>query len=570
MSPGQTALYFRGSDPDHGTELWRSDGTPDGTWRVTDVCPGRCDGLPGPVTVLAGQLFFTADDGVSGRELWRSDGTPGGERRVRDLCPGPCSLGVSGIATLGGRALFAASAGSRRRALWSTRGSRRSTAELKTVCTVPLGLDDCVRLGEGQRVGGWVFFQILIDSAGHSELWRTDGTAAGTGPLREVVTGGSFLNTGAIFPTGLDSERGFFWTADALWRTDGTPAGTVPVKTLRELLENPQGSSSPGPTAVWNGELYTFLSTGEVVRSDGTPAGTVRITTLGPSTRAAAVVPTPAHLFFLATDADGTPNQVWRTRGTAETTELILDTRPSFLGRSFAAAGDRLLFGVSETGLWSSDGTVSGTAPIGSDLQGHPGEVMVSLGGLAVFPKGSYPIFDELWSSDGTPAGTLPVRDFSALPGGAGPIRQTVLDNRLVYSGWADSVAPTLLSSDGNVSGHSRSSAARAPAPTCPPPPAPAWRWAASRSSPRTMGGMAASCGAATAPPTAPAWCATSTPGASPFRRTTPATFARASGCHPIRKGSCATATALCSPPTTAAPAASCGGRTAPPPALAG
>jgi ELWxxDGT repeat protein len=216
-----------------------------------------------------------------------------------------------------------------------------------------------------------VFFQILIDSAGHSELWRTDGTAAGTGPLREVVTGGSFLNTGAIFPTGLDSERGFFWTADALWRTDGTPAGTVPVKTLRELLENPQGSSSPGPTAVWNGELYTFLSTGEVVRSDGTPAGTVRITTLGPSTRAAAVVPTPAHLFFLATDADGTPNQVWRTRGTAETTELILDTRPSFLGRSFAAAGDRLLFGVPETGLWSSDGTVSGTAPIGSDL-GRP------------------------------------------------------------------------------------------------------------------------------------------------------------------------------------------------------
>ncbi|HKH47336.1 MAG TPA: hypothetical protein VKM72_21990 [Thermoanaerobaculia bacterium] len=34
--------YFSASDPAHGLELWRTDGTPGGTWRVTDVCPGRC------------------------------------------------------------------------------------------------------------------------------------------------------------------------------------------------------------------------------------------------------------------------------------------------------------------------------------------------------------------------------------------------------------------------------------------------------------------------------------------------------------------------------------------------
>ncbi|HEY2739589.1 MAG TPA: hypothetical protein VGK45_14365, partial [Thermoanaerobaculia bacterium] len=82
-------VYFAASDPAHGLELWRSDGTSAGTWRLTDVCPGRCDASPGPVTVVQDHLFFTADDGVSGVELWESDGTPGSEQRVRDLCPGP-------------------------------------------------------------------------------------------------------------------------------------------------------------------------------------------------------------------------------------------------------------------------------------------------------------------------------------------------------------------------------------------------------------------------------------------------------------------------------------------------
>ncbi|HEV7671303.1 MAG TPA: hypothetical protein VGS22_22525 [Thermoanaerobaculia bacterium] len=37
-------LYFPGQDPQHGAELWRSDGTPEGTYRLTDICPGSCSG----------------------------------------------------------------------------------------------------------------------------------------------------------------------------------------------------------------------------------------------------------------------------------------------------------------------------------------------------------------------------------------------------------------------------------------------------------------------------------------------------------------------------------------------
>src|SRR6185436_12057683 len=111
--------YFSATDPAHGTELWRSDGTTAGTWRVTDVCAGRCSSYPSSFRIFRGQVFFAADDGFSGRELWATDGTPGNERRVRDLCPGPCSSSPVYFEQVAGSLLFYASNGPRLQ-LWKT------------------------------------------------------------------------------------------------------------------------------------------------------------------------------------------------------------------------------------------------------------------------------------------------------------------------------------------------------------------------------------------------------------------------------------------------------------------
>ncbi|HET9211989.1 MAG TPA: hypothetical protein VFR03_16410, partial [Thermoanaerobaculia bacterium] len=59
-------IFYHGeSDPAHGAELWRSDGTPAGTERVTDVCPGRCNSSPTVLAAFDGWIYFLADDGVS-------------------------------------------------------------------------------------------------------------------------------------------------------------------------------------------------------------------------------------------------------------------------------------------------------------------------------------------------------------------------------------------------------------------------------------------------------------------------------------------------------------------------
>ena len=85
-------VYFVARDEEHGYELWRTDGTTEGTTLVKDIWPGR-DGHSAPhgMTSIHGRFVFVADDGVHGRELWTSDGTAAGTRMVADIWPGPGS-----------------------------------------------------------------------------------------------------------------------------------------------------------------------------------------------------------------------------------------------------------------------------------------------------------------------------------------------------------------------------------------------------------------------------------------------------------------------------------------------
>jgi ELWxxDGT repeat protein len=81
-------LLFIGQDPEHGAELWVTDGTPAGTHLARDLQPGFGSSTPAGLTSAGDRVFFSADDGTHGRELWESDGTPEGTRLVADLASG--------------------------------------------------------------------------------------------------------------------------------------------------------------------------------------------------------------------------------------------------------------------------------------------------------------------------------------------------------------------------------------------------------------------------------------------------------------------------------------------------
>ncbi len=105
-------------EDDHGREPWWSDGTPEGTHRIADLCPGPCSSLgPHPFTAYRGRAVLLADDGVSGSEPWLTDGTAAGTWRLGDLCPGACGSFVSVQEAHGWLALVGDS-------IWLSDGSR--------------------------------------------------------------------------------------------------------------------------------------------------------------------------------------------------------------------------------------------------------------------------------------------------------------------------------------------------------------------------------------------------------------------------------------------------------------
>ena len=72
---GQDHAYFTGTEGEHGTELWRTDGTSAGTALVADLQPGPGDSFVRLLTDVFGAAWFLAQVEAYGAELWESRGT---------------------------------------------------------------------------------------------------------------------------------------------------------------------------------------------------------------------------------------------------------------------------------------------------------------------------------------------------------------------------------------------------------------------------------------------------------------------------------------------------------------
>src|SRR5262245_20285828 len=137
-------LFFSADDGVHGTELWRSSGNAANTVLVEDIRPGSSpygrpySSYPGELTAVGAQLFFTADDGEHGTELWESDGTAQGTALVLDIQPGssygyPNSSRPDQLVEVRGRLYFTADDGEHGREVWTSNGRASGTVLVKDI-----------------------------------------------------------------------------------------------------------------------------------------------------------------------------------------------------------------------------------------------------------------------------------------------------------------------------------------------------------------------------------------------------------------------------------------------------
>lgn len=174
-------LYFAASTDMEGedVELWRSDGTRKGTWRVKDVRTGAGGSSPGELTVLGSQLYFSADDGRHGREPWVSDGTVAGTRLLTDLEPGAAGSLPERLTALQGNLFFSAWTSGRGREAWMSKGTTGVTVPLDDVAAG--GLD---AWPTGFVRSGWDMAFTAVNGQGTRRLWAVPLRPEGRCPTR--------------------------------------------------------------------------------------------------------------------------------------------------------------------------------------------------------------------------------------------------------------------------------------------------------------------------------------------------------------------------------------------------
>jgi ELWxxDGT repeat protein len=408
--------YYVGMSPNVNIQLWSTDGTRAGTYAITHFAGGQVsspfvmgqkiyffyqsfdartlyetDGtesgtraifvVPDSLTNIAAtdQLLYFVTKGNRDNppiSLWRSDGTAAGTSVIATMPSGSLVYGtaVGRLAYL--TFYFDWRPYAQNYELWRSDGTAAGTFKLAT--------------GDGFHpvaLGEMAFF------LSKGRLWKSDGTLEGTKEFRQNFVSEILLSAnGKLF---------FVENYSSLMKTDGTAAGTSMVTQLvtpLAMVATAQGFA-----------IFTWFSSSDQVgiwKSDGTGAGTTLVKTI-PGSYDYQNQSVGDLLFF--TMRRGNNSAIWRTDGSEGGTFEV--TRESRLGsRSLRNLGGRLLFSAMDDvhGFepWISDGTSAGTEMIGNF---HPES---RIEGRVTDARTSAPITDArvlVQSSSGGAFGTLGV-----------------------------------------------------------------------------------------------------------------------------------------------------------------
>lgn len=400
-------VYFEAYN-NYNYELWKSNGTQAGTSIVADM-NGTASSGPKSLTGFNGELIFTATVSGYGNELWKTDGSVAGTTLIKDVRPGSSS-GFESTTSItngdretfmefGSELFFFGNTGNGIE-LWKTDGTTNGTVSVKNFTQLPVyGNGKYSSNAERESLGviynNELYFLVQKSSPVpvnyRGELWKTDGTTAGTvlvkDSLHSSVNGLTIANN-LIYFTNSNTTFG-----RELWRSDGTGSGTLIVADLDPGLDN----SDPEYLTPFAGALY-FKANGpvgsELYKTDGLSTTLVKdifpgngSTTANSGLGLARFFEYNGLLYFLAEDAtSGGSNELWQTDGTTIGTvkALTLPQLGGFIEFLNPIIYDNKIFYRTSGQLWATDGT-AGSVQLTDN--GNPAEPISQVSHLAIFQQ---------------------------------------------------------------------------------------------------------------------------------------------------------------------------------------
>jgi len=359
----------------------------------------------------------------NGSELYVLDTNTNQISFIMDINPGwPSGPDGNAYLTIGDILYFTAETGnSYDSELWRSDGTAAGTYMVKNIN--PNGGSSISKM---VLYNGKLIFNAQNNTYGN-ELWSSDGTETGTNIITDLVPGiGSYLSGDlAVADNWVYFTAGTNASGRELWKTDGTAVGTTMVKDIGPL------SSIANDTnlTVMNNIVYFLANDGihgrEIWKSDGTEAGTTMVKDIYVGNGGSAYewhgVASSSYLVFMAfTPATG--YAVWKSDGTESGTSILMDINPSSDGflnpQSFVTFEDKVYFTEDDGAgyeLWVTDGTSVGTHIL-KDIGDESNyiEHVTAANGYLLFTAYGLSEYSTIWKSDGTESGTVELIDMNA------------------------------------------------------------------------------------------------------------------------------------------------------------
>jgi ELWxxDGT repeat protein len=373
-------------------------------WRI-DTASGTAQRLAasvtgGTVAGIGGRAWFSIHDEAFGAELGITDGSPAGTRLVADLATEPGSARTldsrpSLFAAQGRNAVFAASDGTGR-VVVSSDGTALGTRILASGFSQVSGL---------VAAGRHVYFAASSAATG-SEVWHSDGTAAGTSLVLDLAPGTSSSLLGSLNSFG---DRVVFLA----W--DGVDVGLFAASpdAVTRLVALPRTPSSSRIVQYGSRVVALFQYAGigaELLVSDGSPAGTAVIAQFPLSATLSRNALVHRELVWFGIARNDRVVELHATDGSAAGTRMVGTLVSGLPSQLLAlASSEQRLFAVQSAGLFAMDDPALGVRRVtlpASILALDPSQTPLVVGERVIFASFEAGSTRGVWSSDGSASGT--------------------------------------------------------------------------------------------------------------------------------------------------------------------